>query len=99
MHFQDNKICRSVMHIPNIITILRFLEAAGLLICNPVGAAFWLIYGLCGLSDILDGYLALKLHAESKTGHFIRLYNPDAVVVEGHRRGISAKCVTLWMHK
>ena len=30
--------------------------------------AFWVIYGLCGISDILDGYLARKLHAESKTG-------------------------------
>ena len=30
--------------------------------------AFWGIYGLCGISDMLDGYLARKLHAESKTG-------------------------------
>ena len=54
--------------IPNIITILRFLGAACLLLCNPEGAAFWTIYGLCGLSDMTDGYLARKLHAESKTG-------------------------------
>ena len=55
-------------HIPNIITTLRFLGAASLLLCNPAGAAFWVIYGLCGVSDMLDGYLARKLHAESKTG-------------------------------
>ena len=55
-------------HIPNIITTLRFLGAACLLLCNPAGAAFWVIYGLCGVSDMLDGYLARKLHAESKTG-------------------------------
>ena len=53
---------------PNIITALRFLGAACLLLCNPAGAAFWVIYGLCGISDMLDGYLARKLHAESKTG-------------------------------
>ena len=57
-----------VKHIPNIITILRFLGAACLLLCNPASAAFWTIYGLCGLSDMTDGYLARKLHAESKTG-------------------------------
>ena len=30
--------------------------------------AFWVIYGLCGFSDMVDGYLARRLHAESKTG-------------------------------
>ena len=54
--------------IPNIITALRFLGAACLLLCNPAGAAFWVIYSLCGISDMLDGYLARRLHAESKTG-------------------------------
>ena len=55
-------------HIPNIITILRFFGAACLFLCNPAGAAFWVIYGLCGISDMMDGYLARQLHAESKTG-------------------------------
>ena len=55
-------------HIPNIITILRFLGATCLFFCNPAGVAFWVIYGLCGISDMLDGYLARKLNAESKTG-------------------------------
>ena len=57
-----------MIHIPNIITALRILGAACLLLCNPAGVAFWIIYGLCGLSDMLDGYMARKLHAESKTG-------------------------------
>ena len=35
---------------------------------SPARVAFWVIYGLCGISDMLDGYLARKLHAESKTG-------------------------------
>ena len=57
-----------VKHIPNIITTLRFLGAACLLLCNPAGAAFWVIYGLCGVSDMVDGYLARRLYAESKIG-------------------------------
>ena len=56
------------MLIPNIITTLRILGAACLLLCNPAGVAFWVIYGLCGVSDMVDGYLARRLHAESKTG-------------------------------
>ena len=39
-----------------------------LLILDPASAAFWAIYAFCGVSDMLDGYLARKLHAESKTG-------------------------------
>ena len=58
----------SMKHIPNIITTLRFLGAVSLLLCNPESAAFWVIYGLCGISDMLDGYLARRLQAESKTG-------------------------------
>ena len=54
--------------IPDTITTLRFLGAACLLLCHPAGATFWVVYGLCGISDMLDGYLARKLHAESKTG-------------------------------
>ena len=55
-------------HIPNTITTLRLLGAICLLLCNPADAVFWVIYGLCGISDMLDGYLARKLHAESKAG-------------------------------
>ena len=55
-------------HIPNILSALRLPGAVCLLLSNPAGAAFWVIYGLCGISDMLDGYLARRLHAESKTG-------------------------------
>ena len=54
--------------IPNIISALRILGAICLLFFYPAGAVFWVIYGLCGISDIMDGYLARHLHAESKTG-------------------------------
>ena len=54
--------------VPNIISSLRILGTICLLLFNPAGAAFWIIYGLCGMSDMMDGYLARKLHAESKTG-------------------------------
>ena len=53
---------------PNLITALRFPGALCLLFFRVNSIAFWVIYSVCGLSDMLDGYLARKLHCESKTG-------------------------------
>ena len=53
---------------PNVISVLRIAGSIGLLFCDVVGWPFWSLYVLCGLSDILDGWLARRLHAESKTG-------------------------------
>ena len=55
-------------HIPNIITVLRILGAVSLMFCDTAGAAFWIIYGLCGVSDMVDGFLARRLHTESRIG-------------------------------
>ena len=54
--------------LPNIITLLRIAGSFGLLLCDVTGVAFWLIYGLCGISDIADGWLARKLKCATKTG-------------------------------
>ena len=53
---------------PNVISILRIAGSIGLLFCDVKGWPFWTLYVLCGLSDIVDGWLARKLHAESKNG-------------------------------
>lgn len=55
-------------HIPNIITTLRIIGAFGLLFFDVRSSAFWVIYLVCGVSDMLDGFLARKLRCESKTG-------------------------------
>ena len=54
--------------LPNAISALRFLGAVCLLFFGVESCAFWAIYFVCGLSDMLDGYLARKLRCESKTG-------------------------------
>ena len=58
-------------HLPNIITALRIVGSIGLLFCNVPGWQFWTLYVLCGLSDMIDGWLARKLQAESKTGSIL----------------------------
>ena len=55
-------------HLPNVISILRIAGSTSLLFCVVKGWPFWTLYVLSGLSDIFDGWLARKLHAESKTG-------------------------------
>ena len=55
-------------HIPNAVTALRLLCAAAMLFANADFGLFWLLYALCGISDVLDGALARGLHAESRLG-------------------------------
>lgn len=56
-------------YIPNTLSASRALLSIWLLWAN--GVWFWVGYGVCGLTDILDGYLARRLHAESQTGAVI----------------------------
>jgi len=58
----------NVKHLPNIITALRIVGSIDLLFCNVAGWQFWTLYVFCGISDMIDGWLARKLQAESKTG-------------------------------
>ena len=54
--------------IPNALTAFRFLGAISLLFFKVGSFGFWVIYFTCGLSDMLDGYLARKLGCESQIG-------------------------------
>ena len=54
--------------IPNVISILRTVGSIGLLFFDVTGWPFWTLYVLCGFSDMVDGWLARNLQAESKTG-------------------------------
>ena len=56
------------MYLPNVISVPRIAGSVGLLFCNVTGWPFWVLYALCGISDMVDGWLARKLHAETKAG-------------------------------
>ncbi len=55
-------------HLPNAISLLRVAGSIGLLFCDVARWLFWALYALCGISDMVDGWLARNIHAESKTG-------------------------------
>lgn len=54
--------------LPNVITLLRIAGSLGLLLSDVTGVMFWIIYGLCGISDIADGWLARRLKCVTKKG-------------------------------
>ena len=64
---QEGVKTRCLRALPNALSLLRLTGAATLAFL-PVGAGFWAVYLLCGLSDMLDGALARRLKAESELG-------------------------------
>ena len=54
--------------VPNILTSFRIVGAFLLLFLTPMSLEFLGVYLLCGVSDMIDGRAARKLHAESRFG-------------------------------
>lgn len=52
----------------NVISILRVLISVILLFLKPFSPLFWIVYSICGVSDIIDGYIARKTNSTSKLG-------------------------------
>ena len=57
--------------IANIITVSRILFSCLLLVFSPISYPFIIFYLLCGVTDVLDGFVARKLHTESKFGEIL----------------------------
>ena len=57
-----------IRRIPNMITSLRIIGAIAMIFLEPLSLEFYLVYGICGVSDAIDGFLARKFHATSKLG-------------------------------
>ena len=55
-------------HLPNILSSLRIVGAVALVLSNVPGILFWMLYIVCGISDIADGWLARKLKCVTRTG-------------------------------
>ncbi|HOO34045.1 MAG TPA: CDP-alcohol phosphatidyltransferase family protein [Thermotogota bacterium] len=54
--------------IANYLSAGRILLSFGMLLTVPLSLMFFVLYFLCGLSDILDGYIARKTQTVSKLG-------------------------------
>ena len=54
--------------VANSITVSRMLFSLALLVLPSRSLPFAVLYLLCGLTDVLDGFIARKLHTESENG-------------------------------
>lgn len=54
--------------IPNYVTGLRIVGAALLLWFDLFSNGFFIVYSLCGISDVIDGWLARRWNAQSEFG-------------------------------
>lgn len=54
--------------IPNLVTGVRFVLTVALIFPVVPGTAFAMLYFAAGLTDVLDGWLARHLHAQSILG-------------------------------
>lgn len=57
--------------IPNLITCCRILLTVCLPFTVPFGKNFLILYTLCGVSDMADGYLARRLNLTSNLGSLL----------------------------
>lgn len=55
-------------HIANYISVSRIILSFLLLIIEPLSKEFLIIYIICGITDICDGYMARKTNTVSKLG-------------------------------
>ncbi|WP_162300668.1 CDP-alcohol phosphatidyltransferase family protein [Anaerosacchariphilus polymeriproducens] len=58
-------------NLANILTFSRIVSACLLLFTPPLSILFYVIYTYCGVTDLVDGSVARKMNAESKTGALI----------------------------
>ena len=55
----------------NVLTSMRIALSGILILLKPLGAAFYCVYTLAGMTDILDGPLARNTGTESRAGQVL----------------------------
>lgn len=57
-----------ILTVPNCITALRIVGAITLFFLAPLSGVFYIVYSLCGLSDVLDGFIARSTGSAGEFG-------------------------------
>ena len=57
-----------VRNIPNMITSVRIIGALMMLFLKPLSTEFFIVYGVCGFTDAVDGFIARTFRLQSKFG-------------------------------
>lgn len=54
--------------IPNLLSISRIIFSIILFFIKPLSIAFFIIYIICGFSDVMDGFIARSMGTQSRVG-------------------------------
>lgn len=77
-------------HVPNIITVCRMALSVLLLCFISNRTAFFIVFVICGVTDLLDGMIARRTKTESAAG--ARLDSAADLLMFG----IMTACVLIW---
>lgn len=58
-------------NIANFITLSRIIGALIIFFLKPLSLEFFIVYGIIGASDAIDGFIARRFHLESKIGSIL----------------------------
>ncbi len=59
---------KQIFTVPNCISFLRLLGTLTLVFLEPMSLAFYIVYSVTGVTDVLDGFIARLTHTTSKFG-------------------------------
>ena len=82
--------------LPNILSLLRIVGVVSIVFCDIDSVAFWMVYSLCGISDIADGWLARKFNSVTKSGAMLDSLADICFVVCCGSRLLSILELPLW---
>ena len=64
----SNQSKTRIITVPNILTAFRIVGSLCLLFFRPPSLSFYILYSLCGFSDVLDGWIARSTGTTSELG-------------------------------
>lgn len=62
---------KSKFTLPDYITFIRIIGSVALIFLEPLSEVFYIVYSVCGFSDILDGFIARTFKCSSDFGSIL----------------------------
>ncbi len=69
--YEANRTVEMLVSPANVLTSMRIALSGVLLLLKPLSPAFYFVYALAGLTDMLDGAVARKTGTESRVGEML----------------------------
>lgn len=82
---------------PNFISLIRIIGTTVLIFTEPFSSIFFIVYFICGLSDVLDGYLARKFKLCSKFGAILDSVADTFFIIVILMKVLPSLKLELWM--